>query len=201
MGLIKNLLSEEPGLIEKTAFLIKNKGNTGAYGEYLTKYLFSSVRINGYHKELNNIYIPYKNGTSEIDILVLHEKGIFVLESKNYSGWIFGNEKQKNWTQVLTKNKKEYFYNPLIQNRTHINALSNYLKIKKTEMKSIIVFSDRCELKKIPENTEEHIITKRNNLIDYIRKETTYGEIVFTREEIEKMYIKLFLLSNVSEKN
>lgn len=51
MGLIKNLLSEEPGLIEKTAFLIKNKGNTGAYGEYLTKYLFSSVRINGYHKE------------------------------------------------------------------------------------------------------------------------------------------------------
>lgn len=199
MGLMNFFLSEEPSIFEKVGFMIKNKGDTGAYGEYLTKYMFGSVRINGYHKELNNVYVPYKDGTSEIDILVIHEKGIFVLESKNYSGWIFGSENQKNWTQMLNKNTKEYFYNPIRQNRTHINALSEYLQIDKSKMKSIIVFSERCELKKIPENTDEFIIIKRDKLIDIVRKETDKEQTVFSKEEVDQIYNKLFLLTNASE--
>lgn len=199
MGLINFFLSEEPSIFEKVRFIIKNKGDTGVYGEYLTKYMFDSVRINGYHKELCNVYIPYKDGTSEIDILVIHEKGIFVLESKNYSGWIFGSENQKNWTQMLNKNTKKYFYNPIRQNRTHINALSEYLQIDKEKMKSIIVFSERCELKKVPEDTEEFIIIKRDKLVDVIKKETDNAESVFNKEEVEQIYNKLFLLTNASE--
>lgn len=199
MGLIKFILGEEPSLIQRIVFVIKNKGDTGAYGEYLTKYMFGSARLSGYHKELNNIYIPYKDGTSEIDVLMIHEKGIFVLESKNYSGWIFGNEKQKNWTQTLNRSTKEYFYNPIRQNRTHINALSEYLQIDKSKMKSIIVFSERCELKKVPENTEEYIITKRNKLIDIINNEILTKKTIFTEEDIERIYNKLFLLTNASE--
>ena len=199
MGLINFFLSEEPSIFEKAAFMIKNKGDVGAYGEYLTKYMFGSVRLDGYHKELCNVYVTYKDGTSEIDVLVLHENEIFVIESKNYSGWIFGNEKQQKWTQMLNKNTKEYFYNPIKQNKTHITALSEYLKIDKNQMKSLIVFSERCELKKVPESTEEYIIIKRDKLIQTIKNETQNKEQQFSREQIDEIYNKLFLLSNASE--
>ena len=199
MGLINFFLSEEPSIFEKAAFMIKNKGDVGAYGDYLTKYMFGSVRLDGYHKELCNVYVPYKDGTSEIDVLVLHENEIFVIESKNYSGWIFGNEKQQKWTQMLNKNTKEYFYNPIKQNKTHITALSEYLKIDKNQMKSLIVFSERCELKKVPESTEEYIIIKRDKLIQTIKNETQNKEQQFSREQIDEIYNKLFLLSNASE--
>ncbi len=44
---------------------------------------------------LQNLYIPRSDGnTSEIDVLYLTQKGLFVIESKNYSGFIFGSENQ-----------------------------------------------------------------------------------------------------------
>ena len=72
--------------------------------------------------------MPKENGeTSEIDVLMIHNKGIFVFERKNFSGWIFGNEIQRMWTQTLPKGRgrshKESFFNPIMQNRTHIKTL------------------------------------------------------------------------------
>lgn len=199
MGLFKYLIGEEPSIFEKFAFYMQHGDDLGAYGEYLTKYLFGSVRFKGYYKILTNIYVPYKDGTSEIDVLVIHTKGIYVIESKNYSGWIFGSENQQQWTQMLNKNTKERFYNPIRQNRTHIKALSEFLEIDKSKMKSYIVFSERCELKKIPENTEEYIITKRNHLLDLMIKEMERQENIFTTEEVDEMEKRLNPLTNVSQ--
>ena len=55
MGLIKCLIGEEPSIFEKLAFNIKHNRDVGAYGEYLTQYLFNSVRFKGYYKTLQNI--------------------------------------------------------------------------------------------------------------------------------------------------
>lgn len=44
----------------------------------------------------------------EIDMIMLCQKGIYVIENKNYSGWIFGDEKSKNWCEIL-KGKKIFF--------------------------------------------------------------------------------------------
>lgn len=203
MGLLSYIMGEEPGLLEKAAFILKNGGDTGAYGEYLTKYMFGSVRFKGYYKTLSNIYVPYRGKTSEIDILLIHENGLYVIESKNYSGWIFGSEEQLKWTQVLNKNNKNRFYNPIKQNKTHINALSNYLKEDKTQFESFIVFSERCELKKVPENTKEYTITKRNNLIKLINskiEEKNNSTYKYTKEEINEIYDALYPLTQVSEK-
>ena len=199
MGLIKCLIGEEPSIFEKLAFNIKHNGDVGAYGEYLTQYLFNSVRFKGYYKTLQNIYVPYKDSTSEIDVLVVHKKGIYVIESKNYSGWIFGSENQQQWTQMLNKNTKEKFYNPVKQNKTHIKALSEYLQIEPSKMKSYIVFSERCELKKVPENTDQYIITKRNYLLDLINKDIEGKQDIFTNEEIDEIARKLELLTNASQ--
>ncbi len=126
--------------------------NSGRYGEYLTYVYLKQFEDNG-AKFLFNIYIPKENGeTTEIDVLMICSKGIFVFESKNYSGWIFGSETQKNWYQTLPagrrRSHKEQFYNPIMQNRTHIKHLKAFLG-EQVPMRSIIVFSDRCTLKSV----------------------------------------------------
>ena len=199
MGLIKWILGEEPGLLEKIEFVIKNQGDKGAYGEWLTEYMFGNNNLKGYCKSLHNIYVPYKGRTSEIDVLLVNKKGIFVIESKNYSGWIFGNEQQRHWTQCLPNKEKNKFYNPIMQNATHINALSQYLDINKDNMKSFIVFSERCELKKIPNNTEEYIILKRDRLLRNIRTEIEVRQDIFTENEVDEIIAKLQPLTNVSQ--
>ena len=112
MGLFEILKGEQPGLIKS---LLHYK-NVGQYGEYLTEYALLSRSMEGYYVVLKNLYLPMKGKTTEIDLLMIHEKGIFVFESKNYSGWIFGNEKYKMWTQTLPQgkgrpSKKEKFLN------------------------------------------------------------------------------------------
>jgi hypothetical protein len=84
----------------KTIF---DKGN---YGEFLTFGFLE--KLQGDHKLLTNIYVPKDDGTTtEIDLLMITKTGIYVFESKNYSGWIFGDEKNKNWTQSLKGAKKK----------------------------------------------------------------------------------------------
>lgn len=199
MGLFEWLIDEEPGPLKKMAFIIKTGGDKGAYGEFLTDYMFNSYRFKGYYKTLKNIYIPYKSNTSEIDILLIHEKGLFVIESKNYSGWIFGSENQYQWTQAINKNNKNKFYNPIKQNKTHIKALSEFLNIEEKTIKSFIVFSERCKLKKVPEDTEYYTILKRNNLIDVMKKQMEKIGIVYTHQQIDDIETKLKGLTNVSK--
>ena len=198
MGLINWLKGEEPGIIDKIGFMVTHNFDTGAYGEYLTEYLFGNENLEGYYKTLHNIYIPYRGKTSEIDILLIHEKGIFVIESKNYSGWIFGSAEQAQWTQMLNKQTKNRFYNPIKQNATHINALSQYLNIEKNLMKSFIVFSERCELKKIPANTQEYNILQRHQLLKALRKEIACRSNLFSQRDIQEINDRLKPLTNVS---
>ncbi len=74
-----------------------------------------------------NVYVPDKNGkTAEIDIVVVTNKGLFVLECKNYAGNIYGDAKRNKWIQFIG-NKKSYFYSPILQNKKHCKVLSDYL--------------------------------------------------------------------------
>ena len=77
---------------------------------------------------LRNVYVPTEDGkTSEIDILAVSKKGLLVFECKNYAGNIYGDAKRNKWIQYLGK-KKSYFYNPFMQNRTHVKHLKKYLE-------------------------------------------------------------------------
>lgn len=78
-------------------------------------------------------------------MILIHESGIYVFESKNYGGWIFGDERQHYWTQTLPlgrgRSQKNRFYNPIRQNKGHIKWLSNYLNLDTKFFYSYIVFS------------------------------------------------------------
>lgn len=196
MGLFDWIMGDEPNPISQ----MLNYENSGQFGEYLTEYVLS--KADGYNRILNNLYIPTSYGkTTEIDLVMVHEKGIFVFESKNYSGWIFGRAENKYWTQCLPNKEKYRFYNPILQNRTHINALSRILKIDKSNFMSFIIFSKRCELKKIPNNTPEYMIIKRNDLRCKLKNITnSYGtKNKFEKKQIDKIADELKKFTNVSK--
>ncbi|MDE5771728.1 MAG: NERD domain-containing protein [Ruminococcus sp.] len=131
----------------------------GAYGEKLTVFELELLKVKGYNGDiLNNLYIPYNNGkTSEIDILFITRKGIFVIESKNYSGWIYGSENDKYWT-VCDYMDKWKLYNPIKQNQGHIHTIHQHLR--GIPCFSLIVFSERCELKKINVNSDVYVFKR-----------------------------------------
>ena len=170
----------------------------GIAGESIIQLLLNNPQL-GYRKILKNIYVPYGNQTTEIDVVMIHETGIYVIESKNYSGWIFGSENQQQWTQMLNSYTKKRFYNPIWQNRTHIRALSNYTNIDKSKIKSYIVFSDRCELKAVPPNTSECIITKMDLFLYAIYNDINNRKKIFTVEEVNQIEEKLKPITNVSQ--
>ena len=164
--------------------------NSGNYGEYLS--FLKLEKIKGSHKILTNVYVPKENGeTTEIDLVYIHETGIYVLESKNYSGWIFGSENNKYWTQSFKTGRKERFYNPILQNKIHIKYLSKALNLDEKYMKSIIVFSERCTLKKIEVTSENVRVINRYNLVKVIEKLIKNSEKVFGEKEINNMYSDL----------
>lgn len=154
---------------------------------------------------LRNVYIPIQNNqTSEIDLLFITQKGLFVIESKYYSGYIFGNEHSQQWTTTLfagkgafgrTKVEKHQFYNPIKQNQSHIRALTQYLGID-VQYYSIIVFSERCELKNVTVYTPNVHVCQQGSLhrvISHIWD--TYPDIL-SAEEIESIHSKLLPLIN-----
>lgn len=77
----------------------------------------------------HDLYIQKPSGEyTQVDIVVATKKGIIVFEVKDYSGWIFGNEHQRYWTQVMAYGKEKYrFYNPVMQNAGHIQAIRRSL--------------------------------------------------------------------------
>lgn len=101
----------------------------------------------------NNLTIPSNhNGSSQIDHLVVSKFGIFVIESKDYKGWIFGSKDQEHWTQSLSGgNNKFQFQNPIRQNWSHIMSLKAlFPSVPENAFQSIVVFTDSCEFKTDP---------------------------------------------------
>ncbi len=195
MGLWEIIKGEQPGIIKS----ILNYENVGQFGEFSTEYALTNNNLEGKLVVLKNIYVPYRDKTSEIDLLMIHEKGIFVFESKNYSGWIFGSAEQLNWTQSLPNKEKHQFYNPIRQNQAHIKALSEFLNIPISSFTSYIVFSERCSLKRVPENTDQVVIVRRPDMLKKLRAQLRSSVSLYSSEEIMQLVQKLQPLTNKSE--
>lgn len=174
----------------------------GIRGEYLTFRMLE--RLKGYSKILVNAYIPKGKGkTTEIDLILVHQKGIYVIESKNYSGWIFGDENNKMWMQTLKNGYKQRFYNPIFQNNTHIKYLNNFLDdLDREFFKSIIVLSERCSIKKMNVISKDVKVIKRDDLSRTLKSMFESSTINLSVEEIDSIYSRLapYILATEEEK-
>ena len=105
---------------------------------------------------LNDVYLPLPDGTTtQIDHIVVSQYGVFVVETKCYKGWIFGNSESRVWTQSLYAGRrgwckcteKHTFQNPIRQNYRHICALADNLGIDKSYFHGVVAFTGDCEFK------------------------------------------------------
>lgn len=114
----------------------------------LIKYLVASK-----YTIINDVTLPLEDGgTTQIDHIVVSNFGVFVIETKNMRGWIFGSERQAKWTQTIHRSKYP-FQNPLRQNYKHTKTLAHLLDIPHELFHSVVVFTPNSELKtKMPTN-------------------------------------------------
>ncbi len=143
---------------------------------------------------LNNITIPFQDGTTQIDHILVSTKGIFVIETKRYSGWIFGNENSEKWMQVLYRMKSR-FQNPLRQNHRHVQAIQHLFDfLPKEQMHSIVVFAGNAVFKSpVPKGVVYlnqliyYLNTFQEDAISVNRVEFCVGRLECRRYEITRM--------------
>lgn len=118
---------------------------------------------NTYHL-IKNVTLPTDDGSTQIDHIIVSKFGVFVVETKNMKGWIFGNPKQRMWTQKLYKHSSK-FQNPLHQNYKHVQTLVSVLGLNDDQVHSVIVFVGDSKFKtELPEN-----VTNGLSYVKYIK--------------------------------
>lgn len=173
--------------------LIKDQG---ARGEYRTSQILETAKFE--KRFLFNCYIPNRSGDkTELDIVMISAKGIYIVENKNYSGWIFGDEQSKNWCETL-KGKKYFFYNPVKQNKSHIKNLEKVLNIGQEKYISLITFNRNANLKKINTESPDLYVKSYVQLKSFIKEQEKQANRL-NHEEIENIYKTLFPSTQLSD--
>lgn len=158
-------------------WLLNAPSTKGLFGEKKVQLATGLLLDSEQYHRIDNVTLPIQNGTTQIDHVIVSVYGVFVVETKNMKGWIFGREDQREWTQTLYR-KSYKFQNPLRQNYLHVKALEAVLRIPSTSIRSVVVFSGGAKFKtEMPRN-----VTNISGLLGYIR---SFERPVFTREECE----------------
>jgi hypothetical protein len=137
-------------------------------GEALvSRVLLSHFGPPDYHL-MNHVTIRMDDGTTQVDHILVSRFGVFVIETKDYNGWIFANSREATWTQVLFRHRFK-FQNPIFQNKRHVRAVQGLLDfLPPGAIKSVIVFSGEAEFKT---ETPQGVITI-SQLVEYLRHQT-----------------------------
>lgn len=158
MALLRTVTDNHRGTYSERRLILK-----------LLKYDIPAISI--YH----DLYVERRPGLySQIDALLVTRVGIIVFEVKGYSGWIFGKGYQNYWTQVLAYGKEKHrFYNPILQNKGHIDALKTKLYgVANVPFYSVILFFGRCTLRDVSYIPNDTYVGYARNLKSII------GEII-----------------------
>ncbi len=159
--------------------LLKTPWAKGYIGELQVR-LFAHWQLDkSTYRRLHNVTLNTPDGTTQIDHVFLSPYGIFVLETKNMSGWIFGSENQAQWTQKLYKHTFK-FQNPLRQNYKHLKALEATLGVNSEHLHSVIAFVGGSSFKtEVPANVTQGI--------GFIRYIESFQQAVFSEAEVGAM--------------
>jgi hypothetical protein len=97
--------------------------------------------------DYKSVIVADERGTTEIDVIVVGNSGVFVVELKDFNAWIFGSEDDEQWTACYFDKSRHQFQNPLRQNFRHIKALQARLGLRQEVFQSVVAFTGNCELK------------------------------------------------------
>lgn len=151
----------------------------GRQGErYVAHRLKKYIRKHPSSQVLHDMILQTPDGTTQIDHLMISPFGVFVIETKNLTGWIFGDENHSSWTQVLYK-KKYRFQNPLRQNYKHQKTIKKLLNVGSSNIHSVVVFAGNSTFKT---EQPDKVVTLRQ-LVPYLR---LFNQPVLEQEVIER---------------
>ena len=175
----------------------------GKIGEdKVSRAVYEACQFDGRHyKLLRNVYVPIRGGYSEIDVLLLHETGVYVFESKNLSGSIYGDENHAQWQRFKDNGQKDIVPNPIKQNDGHINALCAFLRQNKYQFRvfSMIVFGTKANLKYVPEDKSLVSIHEVYNLEMDLVKRMKSEKNFYSAGTIDSWCNKLLPCTQLSE--
>lgn len=144
--------------------------NRGEWSERKTVLKLLKMGID--HRAIfHDCYIRKSSGTyTQVDLVVATKAGLITFEIKDYSGWIFGNYQQKYWTQILNYGKEKYrFYNPIMQNNGHIQAIRDNLPHNPNiPIYSVIVFYGNSELKNVTIASDNDFLIYPNEIVNTV---------------------------------
>lgn len=153
-----------------------------------------------------DVYLPWPDGrTAQIDQIIIADSGIYVLEVKNYKGWIFGNERNQYWTQVLTtgirgESIKNRLYNPIKQNATHISCIRRNIRDYTVPIHSVIVFSNESEFKDVTYYSSDIYVVYQSRLKSTLRDIDAQYKGILSDEDIERISAKLAMDASSADK-
>ena len=163
--------------------LIKTPWFKGLWGEILVKIIARWRLPAEIYRPVHNVTLPTPDGSTQIDHVFVSPFGVFVVETKNMRGWIFGSERQSHWTQKIYR-KSFRFQNPLRQNYKHAKALQRVLDLPDEHIHSVVVFVGEAILKtKMPPN-----VTKGVGYISYIK---SFTQPVLSEEGVNECVRKI----------
>ncbi len=135
------------------------------------------------YRLIKNVTLPVDGGSTQIDDIIVSIYGVFVIETKNMKGWIFGGEHQRTWTQKLFKESYK-FQNPLFQNYKHTQTLKSLLHLSDEQIHSVVAFTGESSFKTpMPEN-----VTQGRGYTRYIKRKT---KRVLSESEIQDIIAKI----------
>jgi hypothetical protein len=176
---------------------LKTIFDKGIYGEM--RVYRKVIRIFGKDAVMTNVYLDGKNTeTTEIDVIAVSTKGVYVFEVKNYGGYIYGSEKDEYWTQAFNKHSKHKFYNPLRQNYAHTKAVEKHLGLVPEAIVPLVVFSDRSKLAKLSLSSKSNVF-QTTDAMRFVRRTEKKGPQRITEEEKKQSIVKLIERSNMPE--
>lgn len=128
---------------------------------------------------LKDVTLHSIDGTTQIDHIIVSIYGIFVIETKNMKGWIWGSEAQSMWIQKIYKQSNK-FQNPIHQNYKHLKTLASILNIEEEKFHSVVVFTGRSKFKTpMPKNVLDRNYTKYiKSKRDVLLSESSVHEII-----------------------
>ena len=166
-------------IIVLIALFLRSPKGKGIIGEFRVSKILKKCALEFGGIELHDFMFRDERSSSQIDNMLLTQKALYVIEVKNYQGYIFGNEVNDEWTVTVkhvntkrTRSGRRYnkvhiskhrFYNPIKQNKTHINKIRNLTYILNVlPVYNIVVFGKNAVIKDVEHSKESNVLHQRD---------------------------------------
>ena len=159
------------------AGILKSPWFKGITGEFLVNTAARLFLAKDEYHLIKDVTLQTDDGSTQIDHIIVSRYGVFVIETKNMKGWIFGSANQKTWTQKIYKHTHK-FQNPLHQNYKHVKTLEALLDIPVSAIHSLVVFVGDSTFKtELPDN-----VVYAGGYIRYIKAR---HEVILSQADVE----------------